>query len=42
MTSAAAIDRLVHHCTILELTGQSYRTDRAIENNKGKKTQRKK
>lgn len=28
MTTAAAIDRLVHHCTILELTGSSYRTRR--------------
>ena len=24
MTTAAAIDRMVHHCVILELTGQSY------------------
>ena len=32
MTTAAAIDRLVHHCTILELTGPSYRTDHAIKN----------
>ena len=32
MTTAAAIDRLVHHCTILELTGPSYRTDHAIRN----------
>jgi DNA replication protein DnaC len=38
MTTAAAIDRLVHHCTILELTGHSYRTHRAIENNKDKET----
>jgi DNA replication protein DnaC len=30
MTTAAAIDRLVHHCTILELPGPSYRTDNAI------------
>jgi len=30
MTTAAAIDRLVHHCTILELTGSSYRTDKAL------------
>lgn len=29
MTTAAAIDRLVHHATILELTGSSYRTDSA-------------
>jgi DNA replication protein DnaC len=29
MTTAAAIDRLVHHATILELTGASYRTDAA-------------
>lgn len=30
MTTAAAIDRIVHHCTILELTGSSYRTDNAL------------
>ena len=30
MTTAAAIDRIVHHCTILELGGSSYRTDNAI------------
>jgi DNA replication protein DnaC len=30
MTTAAAIDRLVHHSTILELTGDSYRTTAAI------------
>lgn len=29
MTTAAAIDRLVHHAVILELTGDSYRTDAA-------------
>lgn len=29
MTTAAAIDRLVHHATILELTGESYRGDAA-------------
>jgi DNA replication protein DnaC len=29
MTTAAAIDRLVHHATILELTGSSYRTETA-------------
>lgn len=26
MTTAAAIDRLVHHCTIIEMTGPSMRT----------------
>jgi len=29
LTTAAAIDRLVHHCTILEMTGDSYRTEEA-------------
>ena len=29
MTTAAAIDRLVHHATILELTGGSFRTENA-------------
>ena len=29
MTTAAAIDRLVHHSIILELTGESFRTDAA-------------
>ena len=29
MTKAAAIDRLVHHATIIELTGSSYRTEKA-------------
>jgi hypothetical protein len=29
MTTACAIDRLVHHATILELTGSSYRTETA-------------
>lgn len=29
MTTAAAIDRLVHHSTILELTGKSYRSEAA-------------
>jgi len=29
MTTAAAIDRLIHHAVILELTGDSYRTDAA-------------
>ena len=30
MTTAAAIDRLVHHSVILEMTGTSYRTDAAV------------
>lgn len=30
MTTAAAIDRIVRHCTILELTGSSYRTDNVL------------
>jgi len=34
MTTAAAIDRLVHHSTILELTGDSYRTAAALNNKK--------
>ena len=29
MTTAAAIDRLVHHSTILELDGGSYRMQQA-------------
>jgi DNA replication protein DnaC len=29
MTTAAAIDRLVHHAVILEMTGKSYRADEA-------------
>lgn len=29
MTTAAAIDRVVHHSTIIEMTGSSYRTDAA-------------
>ena len=35
MTTAAAIDRLVHHAVILELTGASYRTDVAKKRNPG-------
>ena len=31
MTTAAAIDRLVHHSTILGLTGDSYRANAAKE-----------
>jgi DNA replication protein DnaC len=33
MTTAAAIDRLVHHSIILELTGRSYRGDEAEQRN---------
>ena len=33
MTTAAAIDRLVHHSNILELTGKSFRTDAAKKRN---------
>jgi DNA replication protein DnaC len=29
MTTAAAIDRLVHHCVILELNIPSYRVEQA-------------
>jgi hypothetical protein len=29
MTPAAAIDRLVHHAVILEMTGASFRTEQA-------------
>ena len=29
MTTAAAIDRLVHHAVILELSGRSYRAEEA-------------
>lgn len=35
MTTAAAIDRVVHHSTILELTGPSYRAEEAQERNHG-------
>ena len=33
MTTAAAIDRLVHHAVILEMTGSSYRTETARRRN---------
>lgn len=33
MTTACAIDRLVHHATILELTGRSYREEEAKRRN---------
>jgi hypothetical protein len=29
MTTAAAIDRLIHHAVILEMNGTSYRTEEA-------------
>jgi len=35
MTTAAAIDRLVHHSVILELTGESYRTSTARTRSRG-------
>lgn len=35
MTTAAAIDRVVHHSTILELTGKSYRGEEAQKHNSG-------
>ncbi len=35
MTTAAAIDRLVHHSVILELTGSSFRTETAKTRNRG-------
>lgn len=35
MTTAAAIDRLVHHCTILELDNGSYRAKQARTRQKG-------
>ena len=31
MTTAAAIDRIVHHATILEMTGESFRTEAALK-----------
>ena len=37
MTTAAAVDRVVHHSTILELTGESYRSGEAQKKNKGLK-----
>ena len=36
MTTACAIDRLVHHAMILELTGSSYRTEAAKQRNGGR------
>jgi len=37
MTTAAAIDRIVHHSIILELTGRSYRGDEAEKRNQPSK-----
>jgi DNA replication protein DnaC len=34
MTTAAAIDRIVHHATILELTGESFRSEAAKQRNR--------
>ena len=36
MTTAAAIDRLVHHSVILELNLQSYRLEQSKKNMEGK------
>lgn len=36
MTTACAIDRVVHHATILELTGTSYRSEAAKTRNAGR------
>lgn len=37
MTTAAAIDRVVHHSTILELTGKSFRTEAAKTRQKSRR-----
>ena len=39
MTTAAAIDRVVHHSTILELSGESYRAEAAQKRNKKRSPQ---
>lgn len=39
MTTTAAVDRLVHHSTVLELNGESFRIQAATEKNKKKKGQ---
>ena len=39
MTTAAAIDRIVHHATILEMTGESYRTEVAQKRNRRDKVE---
>jgi DNA replication protein DnaC len=38
MVTACAIDRLVHHSIILELSGESYRTEKAKNNNQNPTT----
>ena len=38
MTTAAAIDRLVHHCVILELNVPSYRAEQAKKAKQGRTT----
>jgi hypothetical protein len=38
MTTAAAIDRLIHHAVILEMTGTSVRADAAMDALKEAKT----
>jgi DNA replication protein DnaC len=35
MTTAAAIDRLVHHSVVLDLTGESVRAEAPSANNRG-------
>jgi DNA replication protein DnaC len=42
MTTAAAIDRVVHHSIILELTGPSIRNEEALERNSGLEFEKKK
>ena len=37
LTTAAAIDRLVLYCTILERTGLSYRADHALRKTQNQK-----
>jgi DNA replication protein DnaC len=39
MTTAAAIDRLIHHCVVLELNLRSYRLEEAQSQGRGEKGQ---
>lgn len=39
MMTVAAIDRLIHHATIIELEGESYRKKQQLEQNKRSKKQ---